>query len=195
MKRAFPLPKSGFTLVEMLAVIAMIGILAALTIPAMTSVSISMNVTRAGQLVGDQIALARQMAVARNRPVAVRFVEDATDPGFSSVQIWEYDASGDNPKAVRRLERLPDAVILKKELSPVLTEADAAQSGTAKFGSAGDRPYKGIRFRANGRVDTSLPMARTYLTVVGRRDAAAVPTNYYTLQISPLTGRVTTLRP
>jgi len=197
MKRTlFPLKNgSGFTLIEMLAVLALIGILAAVTIPAMTSVSVSMNVTRAGQLVNDQIALARQTAVARNRPTEVRFVTDPVDPGFSSIQLWEYDASGDNPKAVRRLERLPDAVIIKNEMSPVLMEADAAQSGTANFRALGNRPYKGIRFRANGRVDTSLPMAKTYLTVVGRRDTAAKPANYYTLQISPLTGRVSPLRP
>lgn len=186
---------SGFTMVELLAVIAVVGILAALVIPSFTSISIGLNVTRAGQLVSDQFTLARQLAMTKNRLVEVRFIRDAELEGYGALQIWERDAFGDQPKAIRRVESLPDVIYVNASLSPILENADSTLTGSAIFGSLGNRAYKAIRFRPNGRIDAPIEIGNAFLTLQGRRDDKAKPVNYYTLQISPLTGRITTLRP
>jgi prepilin-type N-terminal cleavage/methylation domain-containing protein len=66
--------KSGFTLVEMLVVISILGVLAALTVPALKNIGKSdANVSASRQLL-DGIGRARQLAVANRTTVYMVFV-------------------------------------------------------------------------------------------------------------------------
>ncbi len=57
----------AFSLVELLLVMAIIGILLVLTVPSLTNVSRSMSLSRSGQSLADAIVLAQQQATTLNR--------------------------------------------------------------------------------------------------------------------------------
>jgi uncharacterized protein (TIGR02596 family) len=63
----------GFTLVELLAVIGIMVLMMALIVPAVVGPGNAQNLTNGANAVVDQLNLARQTALATNRPVEVRF--------------------------------------------------------------------------------------------------------------------------
>jgi uncharacterized protein (TIGR02596 family) len=177
-------PRSGFSLVELLVVIAILVLLAAVSLPAFNSVTRGSNLQRAGQMIGDQFALARQEAVARNRDVMVQFYEttDVINPGWRQVQILrvEQSATGEvHDVQVSRKLTLPDGIVIatNHSLSPLL-------------GSSG-----AVRFRASGSVAGSLSPTNNYLTLISAGDDDNPPKNFLTLQLNPLTGKAAHYQP
>lgn len=75
--------RKGFSLVELLVVISIIVIILTFTIPATTGLFRGSLLTQGSQMLGDQFALARQMALTRNHPVELRFFKfsDPEVPG------------------------------------------------------------------------------------------------------------------
>ena len=69
----------GFSLIELMIVVFIIGIVAAFTIPAMTTILRGSQLAQASQILSDQVNLARQYALSKNHPVEVRFIRYA-DP-------------------------------------------------------------------------------------------------------------------
>lgn len=176
--------KAGFSLVELLVVIAILAFLTAVSLPAFNSITRGSNLQRAGQMIGDQFALARQEAVARNRDVIVQFYEttDSMNPGWRQVQMLrvEQSANGEvrNIPASRKLT-LPDGIIIatNQNLSPLLGTSGA------------------VRFRPSGSVGGSLSGTNNYLTLISSGDTENPPKNFVTLQLNPLTGKAATYQP
>ncbi|MFM8716600.1 MAG: Verru_Chthon cassette protein D, partial [Spartobacteria bacterium] len=122
----------AFSLIELLVVIAIIGILAAAAIGGLSNVARSTNLTSAAQRLGDQFALARQTAVARNLPVEVRIYKlpdyDATTGGatlWRGLQLFIKDGSTDVPAS--RPLFFPQRVIISEnaQASPLLSDLGA----------------------------------------------------------------------
>ena len=67
----------GFTLIEILIVVALIGVLAGITAPTVAAGIDRYNVISAGQQVASTIRAARFQAVARNLRLELRFDTDA----------------------------------------------------------------------------------------------------------------------
>ena len=65
----------GFSLIELLVVMAIIGILAAVTIPAMNSIKGASNVTKAAYDIAGALEQARAYAMAKNTYVFVGIAE------------------------------------------------------------------------------------------------------------------------
>ncbi len=81
----------AFSMIELLVVMAVIGILLVLTVPSMTNISRSMSLSRAGQSLADAIFLAQQQAVTRNRRTYVRLIKLPDESGvvaIRAVQPW-----------------------------------------------------------------------------------------------------------
>jgi prepilin-type N-terminal cleavage/methylation domain-containing protein len=181
----------GFSLVELLLVMALIGILSVLTVPAISAIRGGHVVTQEGQLLNDQINLARQMALSRSRETELRLISYPGPAGDSwAVQICESESG----KPLHRLIKLEDNVVIgpSSELSPLLQNLESSNASYPRLAS-GTCEYRALKFRPNGRVKGKFPAREDYLTVHLRNDPT--PSNYFTLQIQSLSGRIVVHRP
>ena len=192
----------AFSLIELLVVISIIGILSAAAIGGLSNVARSSNLTSAAQRLGDQFALARQTAVARNLPVEVR-IYDLPDYDLTTgnlmrgIQLYLSDGT-----PVSRPLLFPQRVIISTNTtaSPMIASMD---SGTNKFSSFGDRSYNSFTIRPNANLSVtntnSLTDTNCFLTLHhdndAKPDSGITPANFATVQINPVTSKVTILRP
>jgi uncharacterized protein (TIGR02596 family) len=210
----------AFTLIELLVVVAMIALIVAAMAPMVMGSLVSTRLTAAGQAVGGQISLARQLAVSRSETVEVRFYEyeDSETPGSkSSYRAMSIMSRRARTAAVENGLReqltdtlyLPAGIVLgeSQKLSPLLA------SGSIQSEQDLERVIKrssGARFKAfliNPDGSTNLPVLMNgnyspelcYFTVAEERilddDSGEIPKNFFTIQIDPATGRITTYRP
>lgn len=127
----------AFTLIELLVVMSIIVIMMSIAIPAFTQINRSSSLTTAGGLLMDQLSAARQVALAQNKVVELRFYElgrdsnrgkqDGGDLGYRAVQILVLDHmervnSPDGPSteapgytAYGNLVRLPAGIVFSKD--------------------------------------------------------------------------------
>ncbi len=190
-------PHRGFTLIELLLVMSLVGILSSFVLPSIISISHGANLNAAGQMVADQLALARQEAVSKNRDMEVRFyrLADGGAASWRALQLLRIEQSGTGAITVAssRLCTLPKGIeIADDTLSPLISSS--SRSGTAALPAQGSVAYRAFRFRADGSLEATAGNHH-YLTLVSAADSANPPANYYTIQISPLTGKVSVFRP
>lgn len=192
----------AFSLIELLVVISIIGILSAAAIGGLSNVARSTNLTSAAQRLGDQFALARQTAVARNLPVEVR-IYDLPDYDLTTgnlmrgIQLYLSDGT-----PVSRPLLFPQRVIISTNTtaSPMFGAMD---SGTTNFSSFGTRSYKSFTIRPSATLSVtnanSLTDTNCFITLHHENDAkpdgGITPANFATVQINPVTSKVTILRP
>ena len=204
-------PSSAYSLIELLVVVAIIGMLSVLATAGLNSISRSTKLASAAQRLGDQIALARQTAIARNLPVEVRLYKlpefDFTTGGASlwrGVQIFIMDGA----VPASRLVLFPPRVIISGNaaVSPLIQNSSAGlgaeitpASNVGAFSTDNVR-YKSFTIRPNGTLaaSNSIPDANWFLTLHQENDPkpdGIKPANFVTVQINPVTSKVTILRP
>lgn len=187
---------SGFSLIELLVVVAIIVALILITLPAISSVMQSTDLTRGGQVVADNVNLARQIASAQNSVVELRFIKLPDRVGYSAIQLWKADTNG-GMKPARALSTLPQSVTVAPN-PPLPGFMSSLPSGTMPAGSASaNAPYAAIQIRPTGQVTPVLSMSNMFLAIVPTAMAtnSQLPPNYFLLQINPLTGVPLIYRP
>ena len=187
--------RAAFSIVELLVVIAVILLLTSLTIPAFNSIAVGSNLNRSGQLVGDQISLARLTAVTKNREMQVRLfaMTNGMTKGWRGIQVWRIEQTPAGPTNIPsgRLMVFPEGIAVDPARSPLLG-ADAAVTGTLSLPAYGTLAYCGFRFRATGSTDSSVTASKNYLTL---QQVGTASSNFYTIQVNPITGKTTVFRP
>lgn len=180
--------RRGFSLIELLAVVAVLGILLVLVTPAFNSIATSSSITQATNLISGQIELARQLAAVRNRTIELRFLKKTDEP-FSALQLWwpSLDQPAEKPVV------LPQGILLNESLSPWLATMG---NGTVPVGAWKEATYRSFSIRPSGAL-VSPPAAadrkNLYLTISAREEAT--PSNYATIQVNPDTSRPILYRP
>lgn len=190
----------GFSLLELLVVMAVIGLLAAMTVPALSSITRGAAIARAGSAMLEQMLLARQLATSKGRVAEVRFFQipsgAGSGPAYRAMQVCLLDERGttNNASSATPLVRLPDGVAIHTgaTYSPLLSSQPAS---TTTLPGVGSCSYKYIRFRPNGSAD--LPGSNTFVTAVLESDLATTntPANYACVNIQPVTGHPSLYRP
>ena len=80
-------PRNGFSLVEMLTVLAIITILTAASTSAFFKMKASLDLSSGAQMVVSELSLARQTALTLNQTVEVRFYQFPDRNGTGTQQI------------------------------------------------------------------------------------------------------------
>jgi uncharacterized protein (TIGR02596 family) len=194
-----PMTRHAFSLLELLVVVAIVGLLAVLAVPGVSSTLEAQNISRAGRMVADELALARQEAMTRNRHVEVRIVKIPKPDGpiWGGFQSWILNSSGAEP--LTRATRLPESIMIADAvgLSPILHAANFSKNRMPFPQSSGELEYVAIRFSPSGGLNP-IPAnpAEPYFTIVKEtHKGTQAPPNYLTILINPATGRTTLFQP
>jgi uncharacterized protein (TIGR02596 family) len=191
---------SAFSLLELLLVISIIAVLMTLATPAFNSISRGRKMDLAGASIADQIALARQVSISRNRAMEVRFYKftpalPGSTAGYRALQVIELQDDG-GEKPVGRPVKLPDQIIVSEDAAWSSLFAPGAAvdlPGTNVAGLGAVSAIKSFQFRAGGR--TSLPDINSNYFVSAFSELPGQTNNFATVQVDPFNGRVRLLRP
>ncbi len=149
----------AFSLVEMLTVLSAIAILAGFSLPAVNQIQSASALSSASESLVDQLKLARQQAMTRNRPVEVRIYQ-LPDPADGSRKVWrgmQIFVVEDNgvvpserpiffPPMVRISDSATYSSLLDASRSDVVQGAGAA-SGIRLPDVGSNYSYRAFRFR------------------------------------------------
>jgi uncharacterized protein (TIGR02596 family) len=160
----------AFSLLELIAVIFIIGIVAVFVTPAASTIFKGSQLSQAEQILTDQIKLARQLALTKNRSVQVRFIRygDAEVPGetktdkangnYRAIQIFEILESG-AAVPLDKPQLFPQAIIISPGTYPAPTGPIASTSSLSTLITDADQqPPKD----ANSTIDPPLPRGVNY---------------------------------
>ena len=203
---------TGFSLVEMLAVIGVIGLIAATTAPMLFSTMKANRISAAGEEIVNRISLAQQMAVSRNHEIELRFYHyvDPDDPTsldhYRATLIAQPAPDPDAPGNVETIilsdmSRLRNGIVVANNavLSPVFAEAGQTDTPDKEGRISGaTASYRTIRFFPDGSCDMPIVTNQAYITVAEERDLASaggIPRNFFAIQVDHYTSRSTTYRP
>src|SRR6218665_1327979 len=101
MRTQFSSNRRGFSLLELLTVILIIGIVSVFVTPAVTTILKGSQISQGEQVLTDQFKIARQLALTKTRSIEVRFVRfgDPEVPGekkdnpstgnYRAIQLFE----------------------------------------------------------------------------------------------------------
>lgn len=199
--------KKGFSLLELLIVISVIGILLAIAAPNIFSLLNAHTLTGEGTLLRNKLTLAQQKALAGNADVEVRFFDMAdvdnadTKNRYRAFQLFNYNEVGEMVP-LTELFRIKPPAYINSTLSTLLTGTSASGKYEVVEGSSRvERNYVGFRFRPDGSTDLDVraPGGDTwYVTLVQGEEnlgGGSLPKNYFIVQVEPFNGRVSEFRP
>ncbi len=215
--RAEPTKDRGFTLIEMMVVVAMIALIVAAVAPMVFGTLISTRLSSAGETLAGQLSLAHQIAVSRNMTVEVRFYqyEDPESPGskpavraLAIMQASETGTASQIGKQLTDTYYLPSGIAIGQTLamSPILASNNVRSEPDREkiIKRSPNARYKSFQIRGDGSTNLEQLMLnqyrpnQSYITLAEDRvlnDEQTVPKNFYAVQIDPATGRTTSYRP
>lgn len=198
----------GFTLTEILMVIAIIGILVSITIPLASSMPASKELSSEADNLASRINYCRLLAVSSGRPVELRFylqpvIEVRDDEFYRATQVLTTDAEGlFQPEG--RIQTFSGKVMLSPndEFSSILAgEPESPDPNAAASGNklARNLSYKALRFLPEGSVSLGRGANKhwtlTFINWEPNMTESELPPDFVTLQVDPFAAKVRRYEP
>ena len=197
-----PKDEKGFSLFELLLVVTLILVLLAMAGASIFSLGSALSLTEAGDLVGDALVEARQLAVSTGNAVEVRIYDLSTaDDDLMAAAVQIAQQRNDGNYLANNPILLPEGVGISREGRYTSFFESGGQTKMLLRGKAGmllpgdqDAEFVGFRFLPNG--SANLTDDKWFLTL-HRTDelGVEVPKNFFTIQIDPLLGQIQIFRP
>lgn len=192
-----PFHCGGFSLVEMLVVLAVVAIMGAFAMLGLNSVLEGSRIEQAGRMILDEINLGRQTAVARNRNVEVRFIKKSRSgrpESFCGIQTgWIANDGTFHPSGPA--VTLPEGILL----SALPERSSLLAASEVKTNDAPVYRYVPLIMKPSGFVEPHSGITLRdpwFVTATRERDeASAEIKDFITVQIDPWTSRPTFYRP
>jgi uncharacterized protein (TIGR02596 family) len=184
--------RNAFSLIELLVVVAIIGILATLSVPAWNAIAEGNRMSSAAQSLSDGLRLARQLALAKNSPVEFRIFntlpKDGGTSNYCAFAYYQLTDSG-TTNQMTRTNFLPSGTALSTAANYSTLIGPSGPSYSAS------PAYNSFRFRPDGSTDLSVS-SNWYVTIVRERDAAntTLPNNFITIKLDAFNGNVSFYR-
>ncbi|MDI1314143.1 MAG: Verru_Chthon cassette protein D [Prosthecobacter sp.] len=199
-------PPTGFSLVEMVIVVAIVTMLIAVATPYTLGALQSANLTSAGDTLMQKFAMVQQRSLTENRPVGLDFYYYDNDniKGCHAVQMISFDPATNlaTPLEPPVYFNKQNVVLVEGPLSPMFsTNQTASSTGSATLNpfQALGATFHRVIFYPNGSTSLRVPLRTAYLTLISTKsyqaDLSEAPPNFYTVQIDPVTGRGHSHRP
>ncbi|MES2307252.1 MAG: Verru_Chthon cassette protein D [Verrucomicrobiota bacterium] len=190
--------KKAFSLVELLVVLAIIGVLSSLSVIGFQKLTKNSQFKFVGRTIADQLTLGRQTALTKNCEVEVQILsykdpEKGNREAYRAIRLFIVGEKEKTP--LGKMTSLPEKVIFSEnaELSPLLTSEEIRSEETEVRGLQNVN-CRLFRFHANGATD--LPVGanvKWHLTAIYEADAEKEPQQlkyFYTFSIDPIAGTV-----
>lgn len=210
----------GFTLTELLVVVAIVVSLASFAMPAMNTVLKGSQLTQGAQMVGDQLSLARQAALSSNRCVEVRFYQygDPQIPGeqpsnpsagkYRALQLFQVQETGAT-LPMGKMQVLPSSIIFDSGATLSTLFGSTLVRNAASWTASDPKislPRIGtnynccaFRFLPDGSTNLSPATGSSWFTTlhaINDQDSLpSPPANFFTIQVDPTNGHIKTFRP
>ena len=200
--------KAGFTLVEMMVVVAILALIISMTTQMANHVVASNNLTLAGEALQDQLRSARHLAIAKDRVVEVRFYK-TSDPEsmeaklhIHSMQTFLYDDENLGARPFKEIFKFPNNVVLsdREQLSSLITDSRVKKNWkqqdpkVAVPGSGSAYVAYSLRFMPDGSTDLDTQKL-WFATLHASHETTVPPANYVTVQVKAARGTIRSLRP
>jgi uncharacterized protein (TIGR02596 family) len=211
-----PSRRSAFSLIEMLAVLAIISIITAAAVPIINSTFRSYQLDSAGQVMINQLNLARQTALSQGRAVQVRLyllpdynlATSGTPVVYRGMQSFiESDPTTNSVTppitALVKPTFFQAPVIISSATSPNPVSPILPTTATTPLPTDPSLPiyqtnykYATFHFKPDGSTDLSSGANSVSLVLENDKTAAnGLPANFQTIEIDPLNGAVQSFRP
>jgi len=181
-------------------VLLIMAVLAALAIRPLL-LGRSLNVTTAGNQVMEDLAYARELAIANNQPVEVWFLRPNGGTLLTGLQLCLVDSTG-NSNAYGGVFRLPAPIGIDSgtTLSPLFNSNNKKTFGAQPFIPGYGTNYDAwfMRFMPDGSPYLKTVPTQIFLTlhdVTPGDQLTTLPTNYAVISIDPVAGSVSLYRP
>jgi uncharacterized protein (TIGR02596 family) len=213
----------GFSLLELIVVILIIGIIAAFAVPATSTILRGSQLTQSSQIIVDQISLARQHALTKNHPVEVRFIRyvdpevpddrgpDGLPGAFRAIQVFDVLDNG-QMVPIDKPQLLSQSIVISGEVnfSTLIAHSDITKVTKAQVKQDKSAPklprkiednyeYVSFRYLPDGSTNLNATSGTVWFVTIhnlnDRPTGSTPPPNFFTLQIDPVSGTARNYRP